>query len=450
MNITAVCFVILAAAWSVLSAQTPWRSILPLKACSADSSFYDVHMVDAAHFFAVGEDGAAHRSSDGGATWSSMPMGTSADLYGIAFSSPFRGVACGDRGTLLRTDDGGASWSAIPLPGFAQRALYAVACVDSARWIAVGGASAIAHGQFGLPDGFVLYSSDAGGTWSTMLADATQFYWRIAVLPRSATARVSAYGPLTGGRIIASEDGGVTWREEATQLPFLPHDISCAVSGADTVCVACGGDPTSFGRDAALAVKRNQTPWSVVSAPSGGGFAWSALARPAPAGISILIGTQTGQIWSKSDTGAWARWPDVPSACPVYALAGAPLPAGLEGPVLAGGSGHGLFLRDAQPLSSRDPNTTREAGYFLAQNFPNPFGAAGANRTEIVYTLPQSGRVVLRVRDLLGRIVAELVDAVKTAGTHRVRVDGSELPGGVYFCTLEHAEGVLVRRMLRE
>ena len=38
-------------------------------------------MVDAAHFFAVGEDGAAHRSSDGGATWSSMPMGTSCLLY---------------------------------------------------------------------------------------------------------------------------------------------------------------------------------------------------------------------------------------------------------------------------------------------------------------------------------------------------------------------------------
>lgn len=65
----------------------------------------------------------------------------------------------------------------------------------------------------------------------------------------------------------------------------------------------------------------------------------------------------------------------------------------------------------------------------LAQNYPNPFNPS----TVISYRLPVSGDVTLKVYDLLGREVAELVNEEKPAGTYEVTFDASGLSSGVYY-----------------
>ncbi|RPH95947.1 T9SS C-terminal target domain-containing protein [candidate division KSB1 bacterium] len=65
--------------------------------------------------------------------------------------------------------------------------------------------------------------------------------------------------------------------------------------------------------------------------------------------------------------------------------------------------------------------------------YPNPFNST----TQIVFTLPITQRVSLRVYNVLGREVAELMNEMRTAGEHRVRFDGSGLSSGVYFCRME-------------
>ncbi len=69
----------------------------------------------------------------------------------------------------------------------------------------------------------------------------------------------------------------------------------------------------------------------------------------------------------------------------------------------------------------------------LSQNFPNPFNPT----TTITYSLQSTTRVTLRVFDILGREVAELVNENRTPGTHDVRFDGSNLSSGVYFYRLQ-------------
>ncbi|MDM7924438.1 MAG: polysaccharide deacetylase family protein [bacterium] len=66
------------------------------------------------------------------------------------------------------------------------------------------------------------------------------------------------------------------------------------------------------------------------------------------------------------------------------------------------------------------------------QNYPNPFNPA----TTIEFSLPRSGNAELTLMDATGRTVARLADGFHEAGTHRVSLDASGLPGGVYFYRL--------------
>ncbi len=75
---------------------------------------------------------------------------------------------------------------------------------------------------------------------------------------------------------------------------------------------------------------------------------------------------------------------------------------------------------------------------------PNPFNAT----TQIKYTLPQAGRVSLRVYDVTGREVAVLVDAVMTAGEQRVTFEGRGLASGIYFVRLDGGGTSVTRKIL--
>ena len=74
------------------------------------------------------------------------------------------------------------------------------------------------------------------------------------------------------------------------------------------------------------------------------------------------------------------------------------------------------------------------------QNFPNPF----ASSTTIAYSLPGPGAVKIEVFDLLGRVVAVLVDELKPAGRHElVWEPGSRTPTGRYLLKFALPDGAL-------
>lgn len=69
----------------------------------------------------------------------------------------------------------------------------------------------------------------------------------------------------------------------------------------------------------------------------------------------------------------------------------------------------------------------------LQQNYPNPFNP----QTKIKFYIPERTFVKLKVFDLLGNELETLVSEVKDSGYHEIVFDGSELPSGVYFYTLQ-------------
>ena len=79
----------------------------------------------------------------------------------------------------------------------------------------------------------------------------------------------------------------------------------------------------------------------------------------------------------------------------------------------------------------------------LHQNYPNPFNP----ETRILWEMNAEQQVTLSVHDLLGRRVAQLVDATYQAGVHSVTFDASMLSSGIYIYRLEAGGNVLNRKM---
>jgi hypothetical protein len=82
--------------------------------------------------------------------------------------------------------------------------------------------------------------------------------------------------------------------------------------------------------------------------------------------------------------------------------------------------------------------------YVLSENYPNPFNPS----TTIKYQIPKDGFVTLKVYDILGAEVANLVNEDKVAGRYEVSFDASLLASGVYIYRLNVNDYVNVKKMV--
>jgi hypothetical protein len=71
--------------------------------------------------------------------------------------------------------------------------------------------------------------------------------------------------------------------------------------------------------------------------------------------------------------------------------------------------------------------------YELNQNYPNPFNPS----TVISYRLKEKGFVKLKVYDIRGELVKELVNETKEAGDYKAEFNGKGLASGVYIYRIE-------------
>ncbi|MDP4116409.1 MAG: T9SS type A sorting domain-containing protein [Bacteroidota bacterium] len=71
--------------------------------------------------------------------------------------------------------------------------------------------------------------------------------------------------------------------------------------------------------------------------------------------------------------------------------------------------------------------------YSLEQNYPNPFNPA----THINYSIPRSCLVNVKIYDVMGKEITELVNAEKPQGNYTLTFNAANLPSGVYFCKIK-------------
>lgn len=98
------------------------------------------------------------------------------------------------------------------------------------------------------------------------------------------------------------------------------------------------------------------------------------------------------------------------------------------------------------PVSGENNITEIPENFELHQNYPNPFNPV----TKIKFGLPQGSerQVSLKVYDINGREVAELVDQQLMPGTHEAEFSGSSLASGTYFYRLRAGEFTDIKKMI--
>ena len=84
--------------------------------------------------------------------------------------------------------------------------------------------------------------------------------------------------------------------------------------------------------------------------------------------------------------------------------------------------------------------------FALNQNYPNPFNPS----TMISYQLPMTSNVILKVYNVLGRLITTLVNKEQTAGNYNVQFssDKYNLASGVYLYELQAGNYVSVKKLL--
>jgi hypothetical protein len=84
-----------------------------------------------------------------------------------------------------------------------------------------------------------------------------------------------------------------------------------------------------------------------------------------------------------------------------------------------------------------------KANYTLSQNYPNPFNPT----TNIRYSISKESQVSLKVYDIMGREVANLVSSRQAAGSYEVNFNAAKLASGIYFYKLNAGNFIQTKKM---
>jgi hypothetical protein len=157
-------------------------------------------------------------------------------------------------------------------------------------------------------------------------------------------------------------------------------------------------------------------------------------------GVNLFAGTAAGAYFSANNGTSWiSKNQGISSTDSITALT-------ISGNyIFAGVSGKFVWRRlyqdiiNVQNISGVVPDN-----YSLSQNYPNPFNPSSVIRFQI----KDSRFVTLKVYDVLGKEIADLVNENLKAGIYEVTFDGSKLASGTYIYKIIAGNFSDTKRML--
>jgi hypothetical protein len=262
------------------------------------------------------------------------------------------------------------------------------------------------------------YSTDGGQSWTliTNAPGASPYSWNVSGIPSTVLARVRVSVTDTGTPSLSGSD-----QSNANFRLNLPGNETL---GPITIAGSPNVNPNPI-------VKPNPaTLTATVTDQFTGGSnvtqaEWSAGGSPAPAGSGTAM------------TGAFGAVQVAVSAnLPTNSLPDGATNLWIRARDAAGnwGEAHQFPVHVNGGSVVDAPTTDLPLTFAINQNTPNPFASA----TNIRFAIPDAKPVTLKIYNVEGRLVRDLIDRTMPAGRHEVTWDGRDAAGarvtsGVYF-----------------
>lgn len=103
-----------------------------------------------------------------------------------------------------------------------------------------------------------------------------------------------------------------------------------------------------------------------------------------------------------------------------------------------------VIINPINDVDDRNDVKNSPTSFRLYQNYPNPFNPT----TTISFSITQGQNVELKVFDVLGNVIATLLDEYREAGEHKVELDGSDLTSGIYFYRIKAGGFVQTKKLV--
>ena len=351
-----------------------------------------------------------YRTTDGGQSFTYVPFNYYFWLAeDVDFVDSNNGVSVGSG--INHTTDGGDSWNLVVDLITMRGWMYDVMFPDSNNGYAVGQTYDDSYASYW---GVIYKTINGGVSWThsiitrETLNQNTEF--RSVYSP--APGVVYAGGLNTSGvsSMYKSTDSGSTW----SPLNFY-RDVNALWFASPDIGYAATNHGIFQTTDAGSTWSHNVLPTSQ---------ALTSIDIKSNFGLSVGEG---GQIYKTTDQGL--NWTSMPSPVTTETLNHVQVVSSTLA-FAVGTNGTILKYQDVTAMAGEEPIVG--VGHSLLQNSPNPFSAA----TMMKYQVPVDGFVDLKVYDVYGKVVSTLIDEEKRAGSYEIDFDASDLPGGVYFCTL--------------
>lgn len=366
------------------------------------------------------------RSTDGGLSWSvSTYSGVSRPTFNcIQMINDNTGWVVGTYSSVYKTTNGGATWDSVGVNGMSNNVVLSKVFFvnENTGWLFAS--------SFPSTDSNTNFkTTDGGTTWTKSMIQNSKHNIMSASFVDANTGWVVDNKT---GRPYKTTDGGSTWSQQSVIDNATMYTYDIQMLNANTGYF-CGGVRRVY------KTTNGGTLWDTCSTPNlnTNGTLYGLHFINANTGVTVgnngitFITTNAGANWTLENTASGMLHN-------VYMTPNGKMFAVAD---------MGQILKNESIITGIESNTTGiPNSYFLSQNYPNPFNPT----TTIQFGLPKAGIVSLKVFDITGREIDNIINNLYVnPGTMKVTFDGSKLSSGVYFYSLyTDNKLVLTKKML--
>ncbi len=428
--------------WSILS-QEPFQYQI-----SSMASISNSLLAGTRHGFLI--------SSNGGSVWTESNSGIVGTRINRMQESEGILYSIADNVKLVRSTDKGLLWEVVNTP-FISRNLTDILLCDSSifittsdsgiyrstdkgyHWVSINNGlstmyitSIINRGEYifaGTLDSGVFYTMNRGDQWTRTASDPSS--------PSSLHVEQLLFNSnhlfmrSSSGSLFVYLDSITSWTRINGNYEFPPIYFY-RIAASNTCLYASSNHGLVYSTDEGGSWNRDTSSIKPMSS----------LSSLVSTGSIFLAGTYEGKVFISEHVGQ--SWKDISDGLPKsYILSIAQDSADLY----VGTFGCGIWKRPLTEIITNVDDkrvSSNPVTFALLQNYPNPFNPT----TNFGFRIADFGFASLKVYDVLGQVVATLLNEVKQPGEYYVQWDASNFPSGIYFYKLSTGKFIDTKKMM--